>query len=210
MKDIYVIVHTESIHHVEGRVGGWFDTGLTDTGRAQARAAAECLADLLGSEPAAITSSVLLRAKETAEVIAGRLDCPLNLTPDLRELSYGIAEGQSQNWLDARFEPAPDNNRLDHRCIEGAETKREFLTRVYRAVDDVVSAEPSNQIIVTHGYAMTFVVARWIGMPLESAGLVNFRASSGGITHLQEDDFLRNRAVKFLNSTSHLNDAMPG
>jgi probable phosphoglycerate mutase len=204
MKDIYVIVHTESIHHVEGKVGGWFDTGLTDRGRAQARATAARLADLLDSEPAAITSSDLLRAKETAEAIAAQLECPLKLTPDLRELSYGIAEGQPQSWLDERFEVAPDYNRLDHRSVEGAETKREFLTRIYHAVDDVVSTEPSTQIIVTHGYALTFAVARWIGMPPESAGLVNFRASAGGITHLQEDDFLRNRAVRFLNSTSHL------
>jgi hypothetical protein len=51
---------------------------------------------------------------------------------------------------------------------------------------------------------MTFVIARWIRLPLEAAGHVNFRSNSGGITHLQEDDFFGNRAVRFLNSTSHL------
>jgi probable phosphoglycerate mutase len=204
MKNLYVVAHTESIHHVEGKVGGWFDTGLTELGRAQAVAVAGRLAELLETATPAITSSDLRRARETAEVVAERLKCPLELTPDLRELSYGSAEGRPQRWLAGRFQPAPDDNRLDHRSIDGAETKREFITRVYRAVDGIVGSDHPDHIIVTHGYAMTFVIARWIGMPLQSAGFVNFRSRSGGITHLQEDDFLRNRTVRFLNSTSHL------
>jgi len=205
MKNIYVVTHTESIHHVERKVGGWFDTGLTDRGRTQARLVADRLVDLLGSDTPTVMSSDLLRTKETAEIISTALDCPLSLTSDLRELSAGTAEGRPQDWLDARFEPAPEDNRLDHRSVEGAETKREFLTRIFRVVDQIVGSDHANQIVVTHGYAMTFVVARWIGMPLEASGHVNFRSTSGGITHLQEDDFLRNRAVRFLNSTSHLN-----
>ena len=101
-------------------------------------------------------------------MIAERFNATLKLMSDLRELSYGTAEGKPQSWLDARFEPAPDDNRLDHRSIDDAETKREFLTRVYRAVDEIVASDNPNQIIVTHGYAMTFVVTRWIRMPLES------------------------------------------
>ena len=205
MKNVYVVAHPESIHHIEDRVGGWYDTGLTEKGQAQARAIAERLTELLESETPLVTSSDLLRAKETAEVIAESLECDLALTSDLRELSYGIAEGKPQSWLDARFKPAPDDNRLDHRGIDGAETKREFLTRVFRAVDQIISSDDPNHVIVTHGYAMTFVVARWIRMPIESAGFVNFTSSSGGITLLQEDDFLRNRVVRFLNSTTHLN-----
>lgn len=205
MKNVYVVAHTESFHHVEGKVGGWHDTGLTAKGQAQARAVANRIAELLESATPVITSSDLMRAKETARVIAERLGCSLNVTSDLREMSYGIAEGKPQRWLDARFRPAPEDNRLDHRSLEGAETKREFLTRLFRAVDEIVRSDHPHHVVVTHGYAMTFVVARWIGMPLESAGFVNFRSSAGGITHLHEDDFLRNRAVRFLNSTTHLN-----
>ena len=168
MKNIYVVAHTESIHHTERKVGGWFDTGLTEKGQAQARAVAGRLVELLGSKTPVITSSDLLLARESAEVIAERFNATLKLMSDLRELSYGTAEGKPQSWLDARFEPAPDDNRLDHRSIDDAETKREFLTRVYRAVDEIVASDNPNQIIVTHGYAMTFVVTRWIRMPLES------------------------------------------
>lgn len=204
MKNIYVVTHTESIHHVEEKVGGWFDTGLTEVGRTQAQLVAEHLMDLLGSDTPMVISSDLLRARETASIVAAQFKCSLNLTSDLREISCGIAEGKPQSWLDARFKPAPDDNRLDHRIIDQAETKREFIERIFRVMDKIVSSNHPNHIIFTHGYAMTFVIAFWIRMPLEAAGYVNFKSNSGGITHLQEDDFLRNRAVRFLNRTSHL------
>jgi probable phosphoglycerate mutase len=58
--------------------------------------------------------------------------------------------------------------------------------------------------VVTHGFAMTFVLAAWIKMPLESAGWVNFRSNAGGITHLHEDADLFNRTVMSLNDRTHL------
>ncbi len=204
MKNIYVVTHTESIHHVEGKVGGWFDTGLTAKGRTQAASVAKRLVERLGTETPSIRSSDLMRAKETAEIVAAAFGCDYHSHSDLRELSYGIAEGKPQAWLDKRITPAPDENRLDHLSIEGGESKRDFIARIYRAVDSAIADENSHQIIVTHGFALTFVVSRWIGLPAESAGLINLRSSPGGITHLQQDDFWRNRGVKYLNDVSHL------
>jgi probable phosphoglycerate mutase len=204
MKDIYVVTHTESIHHVEGKVGGWFDTGLTERGRSQARSVSRRLGELLGAATPRIVTSDLLRARETAEIIAGDLGCTVTLSGDLRELSCGIGEGKPEAWLRERFVPAPEDDRLDHRNIEGAESKRELLTRIYRAMDAISTNDHSTHIIVTHGFAMTFVVAAWIRMPLRAAGYINLRSTSGGISHLQEDDFFHNRSVRFLNDSSHL------
>jgi probable phosphoglycerate mutase len=204
MKNIYVVTHTESIHHIKGRVGGWFDTGLTENGKKQAASVAKRLDEWIVTEKPSITSSDLLRAKETAEIVAATFGREYLLNPDFREMSYGVAEGKPQEWLDERIVPAPDDDRLDHLSIEGGESKRDFIARIYRAVDGVIADDNPNQIIVTHGFALTFVVARWVGLPAESAGLINFRSSSGGITHLQQDDFWRNRGVRILNDTSHL------
>lgn len=207
MKDIFVVTHPQSQHHVDGVVGGWHDTPLTDRGRIDAQRVADRLKTLAGenAQPDLFTSD-LLRAAQTAQVISSAfVACEPVAMPDLREISYGKAEGKPQRWLDERLTPAPDNNRLDHRYgVDGAETRREFATRIYRAMDHIAARPAEVQIIVTHGFAVTFVVSAWIGMPLDAAGFVNFSVPSGSLTHLRRDDHWRNRAVLSLGNVSHL------
>lgn len=206
-KDVYVVAHAQSQHHVDGLVGGWYDSPLTDLGQRQADAVAARIAALVGDQrPIEIHSSDLLRAAQTAEQISARLDTAVTHWSDLRERGYGVAHGKPSSWLEGRVVfVGKDGDRLDHRDgIEGAETKREFLTRIYRAMDRIVESPCATQVIVTHGFAMTFVIAAWIKMPLESAGWVNFRSNAGGITHLREDDDFFNRYVMSLNDRAHL------
>jgi len=184
-----------------------YDSALTDFGRRQADSVAVRIAELVDDRrPVEVYSSDLLRAAQTAEPIGARLGAPVTLWSDLRERSYGVAGGKPNAWLDGRVLFAgKDGDRLDHRDgIEGAETKREFLTRIYRAMGQIVESPCATQVVVTHGFALTFVVAAWIRMPLESAGWVNFRSNAGGITHLREDDELFNRYVMSLNDRAHL------
>jgi probable phosphoglycerate mutase len=207
MRDIHVIAHTEAQHHVDGLVGGWFDSELTELGRRQAAAVADRVADLVGRRrPVEIFASDLLRATQTAQPIAERLGTPVIHEPGLRELNYGVAGGRPVSWLDSRMSvPGKNGDRLDHgNGIEGAETKRQFLTRVYRAMDRITESSCTTQVVVTHGYVLTFLIAAWIRMPLESAGWVNFRSQGGGITHLHEDDERFNRHVLSLNDRAHL------
>lgn len=140
MRDIYVVTHTESQHHVDGLVGGWYDSALTERGRRQADAVAERLGELIEAPSVVVTASDLRRTRETAEPIAARFGVPVLESRDLREISFGPAEGKPQAWLDERFEPAPDDNRLDFRNSEGGETRRELATRIYRAVAGILEA----------------------------------------------------------------------
>ena len=207
MRRLYVVTHPESVHHVSDLVGGWFDSELTDRGLRQAELIAETIRELVPDDAAVeLYSSDLRRTAQTARAIAQRLGVEPTLVEGLREKSYGEAEGKAQSWLDARFvPPPPTGDRMNHHeSIEGAETKRDFASRVYDAVSDILSSPCSHQVVVTHGFALTFVVAAWIHLPLESAGYVNLRSTSGGITVLEQDDFFHNRTVVSLNDTSHL------
>lgn len=205
MRNLFVVTHPQSVHHVEGRVGGWYDTALTELGRRQAEAIATRLADLTADCSPTLTASDLLRCRETAEIIGRRLAVPARLTPDLREMRCGIAEGRPQAWLTARRLPVPEEGGLDDTGgIEGAETRRQTGTRIYRAMDEILTDPADCHIVVTHGFALTFVIAWWIGMPLENLGRVNFPVSSGSITHLAEHAFWKSRAVVTLGETDHL------
>lgn len=76
-------------------------------------------------------------------------------------------------------------------------------------MDGIIARPAELQIIVTHGFALTFVaaawiVAAWIGMPLEAVGFVNFTVPSGSITHLRQDNYWCNRAVTSLGDVCFL------
>ena len=174
-------------------------------GQGEAKVTAERLASMIGHASVEIFSSDFLRASHTAAIIADRFQRPFDEVSDLREISYGSAGGMQQEWLDARRTPAPDDNRMDHRGgIADGETRREIAERVYRCVDAIIQRPCETQTIVTHGFALTFVIAAWIKMPVDASGYVSFPARSGSITHLRQDDDWGNRAVIRLADVSHL------
>lgn len=205
MQELFVVTHPEATHHVDGLVGGWFDSHLTERGQEQARCIAAALSDRAG-HAAALFASDLHRTTETAQAISSVLGCTPRYLTELREKSYGEAEGRPEAWLRERFIPPPQNgDRLGYSGgLGGAETIAEWARRVYAAME-VVSADPAAQkIVVTHGGTASLVIAHWIGMPVSSIGRVRFRMSPGSITHLREDDYFHNRSVESLNDTNHL------
>jgi probable phosphoglycerate mutase len=195
------------MHHVDGLVGGWFDADLTGRGRAHASRIAETLSGQVPAGAAVdVYSSDLLRARRTAEVVGVRLGAGVRLDADLREKSYGEAEGRPKAWLAERFAPPPaTGERLrHHEGVPGAETRWDLAVRAYAALDRILQSPVGHQVVVTHGGTVTFLLAAWIGMPIDAAGRVGFPVSPGSITVLHEDDHVHSRRIVRLNDTSHL------
>ncbi|ABX06414.1 MAG TPA: histidine phosphatase family protein [Herpetosiphon sp.] len=204
MAKIALVSHPESLHHIEHKVGGWYDTGLTERGQRQAKAIATALAEA-GIHACSIYSSDLQRTAQTAEIIAQTLASPVILDQRLREMSYGAAEGRDQAWFDQQIVYPPNGvGRLDHRIYPSSENRREVATRVYAAMEMITATAEQQLVIVTHGFAATFVIAAWLGMPLESVGLVAFRVTSGSISWLTQTAPFHNRMLDRLNDTQHL------
>lgn len=207
VRTLYVVTHPEATHHVERVVGGWHDSELTPAGqRAAIAIAKELRTRIADGADVEVYSSDLKRTWQTATVVADLLRVEPVADRRLREKSYGEAEGRPQQWLDERFVPPPAvGERLEHdEGVAGAETKGSQARRVYAAMDTILTSRCQHQVVVTHGGSLTFVVASWIRMPLDSLDYVNFRAASGSITELCEDDFFHNRQVASLGDLSHL------
>ncbi|MCD0444979.1 histidine phosphatase family protein [Glycomyces sp. A-F 0318] len=193
-------------------VGGWHDSELTPTGIRAARSIGRALRAMIPADAEVeLFSSDLRRTGQTAEAIAERFGVAPILDRRLREKSFGEAEGRPQAWLDERFIPPPAvGDRMDHdQGVPGAESNISLAQRIDEAMDEILRRRCEHQIIVTHGFALTFVVASWIKMPIDSLGYVLFQARSGSITTLHEDDFYRSRRVIRLGDTRHL-DAVDG
>lgn len=206
MKNIYVVTHPQSQHHVDGLVGGWFDSELTDLGKRQADAIAQDLELRLNGDEVDTVSSDLVRARSTAETIQGRVGGDLRLDSDLREKSYGEAEGRPKAWLQQRQIPLPaQGERLRHdEGIAGAETRMDLARRAYAAMARLFASEAENHVVVTHGGTATLLLAAWIEMPIESAGRVQFGLSSGGITELSKNPRNHSHLIVRLNDVGHL------
>jgi broad specificity phosphatase PhoE len=127
---------------------------LNDTGRAQARAAAERIAD--GPPPACIWTSDLVRARETAEIIGAAIGLAPRLDPRLREANRGRWEGRL--FVDIEREE-PDRFAAWRRAgagfrFPGGESLLDQQERVRAAVEDLRADGPLPALAVCHGGAI--------------------------------------------------------
>ena len=132
--------HGETDWNARGISQGNVDIPLNPTGLAQARSAANMLRN---RGIATIVSSPLSRAKVTADIVSETLGIPVQIDPDLREVAFGVQEGQAMSdwfasWLQGSFTP------------EGAES---FATLRHRAVSGLnrALALPPAVLVVGHG-----------------------------------------------------------
>jgi len=90
MTDLILWRHGQTDYNLQGRIQGRVDIPLNDTGREQARRAADCIAAL---GPTRIVSSPLARARATAEVLASLTGLSVEIDQGLAEKSFGDWEG---------------------------------------------------------------------------------------------------------------------
>ncbi len=206
MRNIYIVRHTEAEHHVKGLGGGWYDTSLTEKGRAQAQKIAENLYKEIKLPGVPIYASDLKRCAETADIFSKVFKSKVTLDKNLREMNFGEGGGKPQKWYDANTIPYPPNcNRLDHRIFEGAETRRKVGQRATKFLDKLLKKQEENVILVTHGFMSTYLILAWLKVPVENMDYGKFRNNSGGIDLLNEDDFWKNRNIIYLNKMDFLN-----
>lgn len=205
MRQLYVVTHTEATHHVDNLVGGWYDSALTPRGLDDADRLAAALDERLPVDGGvSLFASDLLRARETADRIALRLGADVVLDPNLRERSYGVAEGKAPGSFPVVPPPRQGDRIHHHDGVDGSETRFEWASRAYAALDRVVADGRQHSVVVTHGGTASHLVAAWIGLPIEADDHAWFTVTSGSITHLQDDDFYHDHRVVALNDRSHL------
>ena len=159
MTTLLLIRHGQTDWNLEGKYTGQADIPLNETGRAQAYEAAE----LLRQQPVdAIFSSDLMRALETAAIVAGKSECGVNIQTDprLREIKQGVWEGMHFNEIKRRFSvefAARERNPLEV-AAPGGETVGEVQQRVLSAIREICAQYPSGVVvIVAHGLALAIV-----------------------------------------------------
>jgi probable phosphoglycerate mutase len=132
--------HGETDWNAAGLSQGNIDIRLNPTGVAQAQGAATALRN---RGIRSIVSSPLSRAHDTAQAVAAALALPIAIDEDLREVGFGVQEGQPMSawfhdWVEGRFTP------------EGAEPFAALTARAVAAVNRATRRE-ALVLIVGHG-----------------------------------------------------------
>lgn len=137
-----IVRHGQTDWNLEKRIQGSTDIPLNSLGRTQA---AETGLALRGTHWDAIVTSPLVRAHETARIIAGELDHPAPLVlPELTERHHGEIEGLTFTDRKRRF---PDGS-----VVPGLEPRQAVLDRVLPALAGLAARYPGREVLVVcHG-----------------------------------------------------------
>ncbi len=151
---VLAIRHGETAWNVEGRIQGQLDVPLNETGRWQVHRLALAVAE---EEIAAIYSSDLLRAFETAQAVARGSGDPIVTDTGLRERGFGTFEGLSYAEINARWPELGERWRRRDPTFgaPGGETLNEFYARSIATASRLAALHPGQTIaLVSHGGVM--------------------------------------------------------
>lgn len=167
--EVYLIRHADALPGAEELVaGGYDDQALSELGRRQAAALAERLRAL---PLAAIYSSPLGRAVQTAAPTAHALGLEVQIDADLREVELGpigpeafagATPGERAEALRARLRDiavlALGSGKWS--SIPGTEPSAHLRARVTQAVGRIAAAHPGQRVaIISHGGAINAYLA---------------------------------------------------
>ena len=188
MTEILLARHGETEWNRENRFQGHADPPLNDRGREQAAELAETLA---AEEIAAVYSSPLRRAFETAEVVAARHALEAVPVEPLREVDVGSWQALTRADVQRRF-PEQFQRWLDYgQGWDDGETYEAMGERVVAALEELAARHEQEQVlVVTHGGPIRAALARAEGISHSEARrrgpvvgncfLARFAVSDGG------------------------------
>lgn len=167
--DLVLVRHGQSSWNELRLVQGQNDEArLTQKGRDQALRAAK---DLRAEHFDRIISSDLTRTVQTAEIIAEVLGLEIELDVNLRERSYGTAEGGSLDAITAAMVGVSDGVIVDEEAkAPGGESLRALRERAGHFVRESSERWPEERLlVVTHGGTIRAIRSYCAGTPMQGS-----------------------------------------
>ena len=200
MDRLLIARHGETDWNREGRWQGFSDQPLNPLGRRQARALA---GRLQGAGVAALYSSDLARAEETAAAVAAVTGLAVEIDRRLREIDVGAWSGLSREQVRARDPEAYaawERGELE-RYPDG-ESFTQLRRRTAEAFTEIGARHPDEVVaVVCHGGSIRTITAELLQMP--EGGHRLLRTGPNCSISLFERDNGRMRLVHY-NDDAHL------
>jgi broad specificity phosphatase PhoE/ribonuclease HI len=198
--------HGQTPLSIDKRFSGVGDPSLTETGLAQAAAAASRLAR---SAAVAVVSSPLERALRTASAVASALGVEVDVDEGLRETDFGDWEGYTFAEVRSRW-PAEMDAWLASTAVAPpyGESFDDTATRVRQARDRLLSAYGGQTVVVVSHVTPIKTLLR---MALDAPPSALYRMHLD-LACLSEVQWFADgpAVVRFFNDTHHLDELTPG
>jgi broad specificity phosphatase PhoE len=155
--------HGLSIANQDQILQGQYDSPLSEEGRRQVDELLSywILEDIRFD---LIISSPLLRARQTAEIIAERLEAEIEINEIWMERHGGEAEGidlaTARSWYDDRQPPSTYDPLFD-----SGESEWELFLRAGAAIQTLLRKSPGSYLIVSHGAILGSAIRAIFGVP---------------------------------------------
>lgn len=198
---VILLRHGQTDENVSGRISGQGPAPLNTRGQEQARLAADILAPLGVTH---LFSSPLVRARQTAQCLADRMQQPIAELPELREVGYGDWEGKT--FGEIRHHPVAHQvfNDPVNATFPNGESLVEVQQRGVRAIEWVWRTHPQGLVtLVSHGDVIRTVLAHYMGMTFNDYRHIHI--DNGAISVLELfDGWVRVKAINFVPQVGNL------
>jgi broad specificity phosphatase PhoE len=170
--------HSTSVDNENGIATGWLEGALSEAGREQARRLGERRRD---DGLAAVFTSDLRRAVETAQIAFAGSPIPVRRDRRLRECNYGVLNGMPRAQLEAERA-----RRLDEPFPDG-ESWRQAVTRVAGFLEDLARSHDGQRVLIIGHVATRWALDHVVrGVPLEELIEAPFEWREGWEYELRE------------------------
>lgn len=194
---IYIVRHGETDWNVQNRLQGQTDILLNEKGIREAERTAEKLKDIPFE---AVYASPLRRAVQTAQILKGERNIPLQTDQRLIEMSFGVYEGLSSINEDYLIPDKDFFYKFQKRPSlyippEGGETFEEVCARTTGFLRELAAKEEyrdSSILVVAHGASIRGLLSSlwmkgdidrfWGSGPQKNCSVTLLQAENGAIT----------------------------
>jgi broad specificity phosphatase PhoE len=194
--------HGESIGNVESRWQGQADYPLTEKGRVQVRSLAERWKSEDVNFDLAVTST-LIRARETAEIVASTLNVKIEYDPIWMERDVGEMAGLTAE--EVRKIPRPPYT-TPYAPVGGVgEGDWALYLRAGQALHALLQKPPGSYLIVSHGGMLNQLMYTIVGIsPHADPSGVRFRFENASFARATYFPYQHRWVIDTLNDRAHL------
>lgn len=202
MVTVYLVRHCEAMGNSMKIIQGHVDLDITEAGAMQLERLGNRFKDIHIDR---VYSSPLMRARKTAEAIAGPKGLPVIDNAGLIELHFGVFEGM--RFAQVFSEYADLEHVWQHKpedfCAPNGEKMRELYDRIWNAFAEIVRENSGKTIVVSsHGVAVRNLICRITKGSVEKLNEVAWSENTAVSKFVFDDEM--NGYAEFINDVSHL------